>query len=189
VAAVLLAAGLLVAGWHYAGRYIPGTTAQATSGGAPEPTAQPTVTAAPAPKPKPPAPAPAPAGGPTVRDGGLAFTLTGVHCGDTDLGTWPTRKHAVGQFCLLDVRVDNIGDRAGFVFLGSQRLVDSTGKEYPADDWSWVYYAQSRPFTSTLDAGQSVSGTMVFDTPPGLTFTQLVVHDTPLSRGTPLVLP
>jgi hypothetical protein len=192
VTTALLVAGLLTAGWHYAGRYLPGSRAAATStdrAGGGTPAATPTAAPKPKPNPVPTAPAPAPAGGPTVRDGGLAFTLTGMRCGDTDLGSWPTRKHANGQFCLVDVQVENVGDHTGFVFLGSQRLLDATGKEYPADDWSWVYYPQSRTFTSTIDAGTAVSGTMVFDTPPGVHFTQLVLHDTPLSRGTPLALP
>jgi hypothetical protein len=124
----------------------------------------------------------------TARDGGMAFTLTAMHCGDTDVGDWPVRKHAKGQFCLLDVKVTNIGKRTGWVFMGSQRLIDAAGTEYPADDWAWVYYPGSRAFTSTLDPDRTVTGTLVFDTPPDTHFTKLVVHDTPLSAGTALPL-
>lgn len=139
------------------------------------------------------APAKPPAGnghdnGATARDGGMAFTLTGMHCGDTDVGDWPVRRHAKGQFCLLDVKITNIGKHTGWVFMGSQRLVDSAGNEYPADEWAWVYYPGSRAFTSTLDPDRTVTGTLVFDVPPGTRFTKLVVHDTPLSAGTGLSL-
>ena len=36
--------------------------------------------------------------------------------------------------------------------------------------------------------GAPVSGALVFDVPPKTRFTRLVVHDTPLSAGTPLTL-
>jgi hypothetical protein len=121
-----------------------------------------------------------------VRDGGLEFALTAMRCGDTDVGDWPVRKHAKGRFCLVDMRVTNIGGRAGWVFMGSQRLVDTAGKEYPADEWAWVYYPGSQAFTSTIDRDRTVTGTLVFDTPPDARFTKLVVHDTPLSAGTAL---
>ncbi|MDT5038823.1 MAG: hypothetical protein QOE03_4008, partial [Micromonosporaceae bacterium] len=45
--------------------------------------------AAPAPRRSTP---PATAGGATARDGALEFALTGLRCGDTELGTWPVRK-------------------------------------------------------------------------------------------------
>jgi eukaryotic-like serine/threonine-protein kinase len=86
------------------------------------------------------------------------------------------------------VKVTNIGKRTGWVFMGSQRLIDAAGTEYPADDWAWVYYPGSRAFTSTLDPDRTVTGTLVFDTPPDTHFTKLVVHDTPLSAGTALPL-
>ncbi len=174
---------LLIGGWQLASRRgTPGGVQGATAAG---PTGPAEVqTKAPA---KPPADNGHGKDGIT-RDGGLAFTLTAMHCGDTDVGDWPVRKHAKGQFCLLDVKVTNIGKRTGWVFMGSQRLVDDTGKEYPADEWAWVYYPGSRVFTSTLDPDRTVTGTLVFDTPPDTHFTKLVVHDTPLSAGTALPL-
>jgi eukaryotic-like serine/threonine-protein kinase len=180
-AAVL--AFLVIGGMQYANRHrTPSDVQGATAGG---PTAPAEVqTKAPA---KPPAGDGHGNDGAT-RDGGLAFTLTAMHCGDTDVGDWPVRKHAKGRFCLLDMKVTNIGKHTGWVFMGSQRLVDDAGKEYPADEWAWVYYPGSRAFTSTLDPDRTVTGTLVFDTPPDTHFTKLVVHDTPLSAGTALPL-
>jgi hypothetical protein len=178
-------AALLVGGWQYASRRgssggIQGATAAGPTGPAD------VQTKAPA---KPPADKSADKSHDgTAHDGGLAFTLTAMHCGDTDVGDWPVRKHAKGRFCLLDVKVTNIGKRTGWVFMGSQRLVDAAGTEYPADEWAWVYYPGSRAFTSTVDPDRTVTGTLVFDTPPDTHFTKLVVHDTPLSAGTALPL-
>jgi serine/threonine protein kinase len=127
--------------------------------------------------------------GSTVNDGKLAFTLTGVRCGDTDLGDWPVRKHAKGRFCLVDLKVTNTGAHAGRVFMGSQRLVDSAGTQYSADEWAWIYSTAARPFTAAIDPGRDVQGTLVFDTPADTRAARLIVHDSPLSRGTTLPLP
>jgi hypothetical protein len=197
-------AALLGAGWQFAGqhRLLGGPSGGGPSGGdssrgggqasaggvrgataaGPTPPGDVTSTGK-APKPAPPA-----ADGATARDGGLAFTLTGMRCGETDVGDWPVRKHAKGRFCLLDMRVTNIGSHTGWVFMGSQRLVDAGGTEYPADEWAWVYNPRSRAFTSTVDPDRTVNGTLVFDTPPDAHFTKLVVHDSPLSVGTSLPL-
>jgi eukaryotic-like serine/threonine-protein kinase len=172
---------LLIGGWQLAGRRGSSGGVQGATAAGPSAPAE-VQTRAPA---KPPADK---SHDGTARDGGLAFTLTAMHCGDTDVGDWPVRKHAKGRFCLLDVQVTNIGKRTGLVFMGSQRLVDAAGREYPADEWAWVYYPGARAFTSTLDPDRTVSGTLVFDTPPDTHFTKLVVHDTPLSAGTALPL-
>jgi eukaryotic-like serine/threonine-protein kinase len=123
-----------------------------------------------------------------VRDGGFRFAVTGVRCGAGTLGSVPTRKRAKGQFCLVDLRVTNEGKRAGFLFVGSQRLEDTAGTGYTADQWAWVYYDRSRAFTATLDKGATVDGTLVYDVPAGITPARLVVHDTPLSDGAAITL-
>jgi eukaryotic-like serine/threonine-protein kinase len=130
----------------------------------------------------------APAGPPTGRDGDLEFVVTGLHCGATQLGEPPVTKAAQGQFCVLAVRVTDRGRKAGRVWAGSQRLLDAAGKEYRADDWSFVYYADSRPLTADINPGNMVTGSLVFDVPAGVTFTRLVVRDTPLSFGTKITL-
>jgi serine/threonine protein kinase len=171
---------LLIGGWQLAGRRgSPGGVQGATAAGPSAPAEVQT---------KSPAKPPAHTDPSTARDGGLAFTLTAMHCGDTDVGDWPVRKHAKGQFCLLDMKVTNIGKRTGWVFMGSQRLIDAAGNEYPADEWAWVYYPGSRAFTSTLDPDRTANGTLVFDIPPDTHVTKLIVHDTPLSAGTTLPL-
>jgi len=124
----------------------------------------------------------------TAQDGSLAFTVTGFHCGDTELGDWPVVRKAKGRFCLVNLSVRNAGKHSGWVFMGSQRLVDTAGKEYGADDWAWAYYEGSRRFTSTVEPGKTAEGTLVFDVPERTRFTKLIVHDTPLSDGTPVSL-
>ena len=142
-----------------------------------------TPTAAPA------RPGGAPSSGPAgTKDGAFRFAVTGVRCGTTELGTWPTRKQAKGQFCLVDLRVTNEGKHAGLVFVSSQRLEDATGAGYGPDEWAWIYYEGSRAFTSTVDKGATVDGTLVYDVPAGVQPARLIVHDTPLSGGATIAL-
>ncbi len=124
----------------------------------------------------------------TGRDGSLAFTVNGLRCGETELGDWPVVRKAKGRFCLVDLSVTNAGKHTGWVFMGSQRLVDAAGKEYSADDWAWAYYPGSRRFTSTIEPGATAEGTLVFDVPEQVRLTKLIVHDTPLSDGTSVSL-
>jgi eukaryotic-like serine/threonine-protein kinase len=131
---------------------------------------------------------PTPTGPPTARDGDLEFVVTGLRCGATRLGEPPLTKTAQGQFCVLTMRVTDRGRKAGRVWAGSQRLLDAAGKEYKADDWSFVYYADSRPLAADINPGNTVTGSLVFDVPAGATFTRLVVRDAPLSIGTPITL-
>jgi len=42
--------------------------------------------------------------------------------------------------------------------------------------------------TSTVDPGKTVEGTLVFDTPEKTRFGTVIVHDSPLSDGTPITL-
>jgi len=68
-------------------------------------------------------------------------------------------------------------------------LEDADGVAHTADQWAWVYYEPSRPFTSTVDSGATVTGTLVYDVPAGTRPVRLIVHDTPLSDGATITLP
>jgi hypothetical protein len=146
-------------------------------------------TAAPAPAKSTSAPKKAPpAKARTGRDGKLQFNVVDLRCGETELGTWPLTKQAQGQFCLLKLTVTGIGKDAGHVWFGAQKLFDASGREYKADDFSFVYLDDSRPLTADVNPGNVVTGVLVFDAPAGVRFTRLVVHDSPFSRGTSITL-
>jgi hypothetical protein len=201
-----LLTALLVAGWQLTGRYGQSRAGTAApTGAASQPAAPPQpgrggggqATAAdrtPAARPDNRDVTPVPprtytaARADTARAGGLAFTLTGMRCGEPEVGSWPVRRAATGRYCRVDLKVANTGDHAGFVFAGSQELTDAGGQRHTADNWAWVYEAGARAFTAPLEAGDSVTGTLVFDVPADATFTALTLYDTPLSRGTAIAL-
>ncbi|MEV6931765.1 DUF4352 domain-containing protein, partial [Dactylosporangium sp. NPDC051485] len=123
---------------------------------------------------KPPSPTPKPS--PVAVDGKLRFTVAKVDCGTKELGDWPLVRRPKGQFCLVDLKVENTGGSTGRLWIGNQKLRDSGGTEYGPDEWSLVYYDKSRPLASDIAPGQAVQGTVVYDVPAGLTFTGLRVR-------------
>ncbi|UWZ33640.1 protein kinase [Dactylosporangium roseum] len=126
---------------------------------------------------KPPKPSP------VAADGKLRFTVAGLSCGTTELGPWPVTKQAQGQFCLVELKVENIGDGNARVWLGSQHLRDADAREYSPDELSWIYYEKTRPLLSDINPGNSITGTLVFDVPAGVTLAELRVKEHPLSGG------
>ncbi|MDG6105143.1 protein kinase [Dactylosporangium aurantiacum] len=126
---------------------------------------------------------------PVATDGGVRFTVVGFECGAAQVGQWPVVKQAQGQFCLVELKVENLGTGGTRIWQGSQRLRDTEGNEHKPDEWSWLYNEATRPLYGEIKAGKPVVGTLVFDVPKGLSFDVLVVKQQPLSSGTVIRLP
>ena len=154
----------------------------ADSAGSGDPQAGPS-TAAPASK------APSKKPSPVGTDGGVRFTVVDFDCGVAEIGQWPVLRQAQGEFCLVQVKVENLGAGGTRIWQGSQRLRDTEGNDHKPDDWSWLYNEATRPLYGEIKAGKPVTGTLVFDVPKGLKFDVLVVKQQPLSNGTIIHLP
>lgn len=124
--------------------------------------------------------------GQAVRDGKFEFTVTGFSCGQTSVGTNQyLTKQAQGQFCMLNLTIKNTGDQAQSLFSGNQKLLNN-GTQYSADDQATMYAEPSGTSTTwfnDINPGNSVSGTIVFDVPKGVTPTQAELHDSSFSGG------
>jgi eukaryotic-like serine/threonine-protein kinase len=154
----------------------------ANSAGSDDPQAGPT-TAAPASR------APSKKPSPVATDGGLRFTVVDFDCGASQIGRRPLVKEAKGEFCLVQIQVENLGGGGTYIWQGSQRLRDTDGNDHKPDDWSWLYNDATRPLYGEIKVGKPVTGTLVFDVPKGLKFDVLVVKQQPLSDGAIIRLP
>jgi hypothetical protein len=112
-----------------------------------------------------------------VRDGRFEFTVTGVDCSRTTLGT----VRAEGVFCLVSVRVQNISDQPQTLDATSQRAYDAQQNEYTAHPQATL--AESPALFAQLDTGAEVDGRLVFDVPAGTRLTQIELHDSAFSGG------
>ena len=146
------------------------TTAQPTPAPTlPTPAATPSTPAASqAPKsqePEPKASEPEMAGiGDKVRDGDYQFTVTKVRCGVSRVGDSYLNEKAQGQFCLVSMRVKNVGNDPINFSDENQTLVDTKGKNYSPDDEAWIYMDDSDPYAE-INPGNTLKTTVPFDLP------------------------
>jgi len=124
--------------------------------------------------------------GEPARDGKFEFVVKSLECGKPSVGTNQyLTKTAQGQYCLLTVSVKNIGDEKQSLLSSNQKLLDTAGKEYSADDTATMYAAPegSASWYSDINPGNSVEGAIVFDVPKDVTPTVAQLHDSAFSGG------
>lgn len=125
---------------------------------------------------------PAPKGS-AVRDGKFEFTARKVDCGKRRIGSEYLDKRAQGQFCLVHVKVANIGSEPQLFDDSNQKALDASGNEYAADTEAGIYLENSEAFLNEINPGNSVNGILVFDVPKGTKLTAMEFHDSPFSGG------
>jgi hypothetical protein len=164
----------------------------------PQPTSQPATTEAPtlqakATTPaatKPPGTEPAksaPGIGEQARDGKFEFVVSRVRCGVDRIGSQLLNKTAQGQFCLIAVRVRNIGDEQRTFEQSSQYLFDTAGRRYETGD-AGLYLEDSKSFLEEINPGNGVNGTLVYDVPKNFKAAKIELHDSAFSGGVEVAL-
>ena len=124
-----------------------------------------------------------------VRDGKFEFTVSGVQCGVTKVGTDVLNKTAQGQFCEIAVTVKNIGKEAQTFDGSAQKARDAGGTEYSNDAVAETYAnSASQTFLEQINPGNQVKGMLVFDVPTNVKLARLRLHDSPFSNGVDVAL-
>jgi hypothetical protein len=122
--------------------------------------------------------------GQPVRDGKFEFTVQSVKCGVGQVGEEPLTKPAQGQFCLVTVKVKNIGDKPQTLSDSDQKGFGADGKEYQTDTAAGIYAnPNSDVFLTQINPGNEVTGVLVFDIPKDGKLAKLELHDSPFSGG------
>ena len=122
-----------------------------------------------------------------VRDGKFEFRVTSFHCGPRTLGSGAGAIHAQGKFCLLTMRVRDVGQAPQDLDGNAQRLYAVDGSRYQVDGGATVRAGSGMLF-ARINPGNSVSGTLVYDVPQSFRPFQLELHDSAFSRGVRLAL-
>lgn len=127
---------------------------------------------------------PAPPGvGDTVSDGSFEFVVNSVDCGRTSLGGI-VKLEAKGQYCIVDLTVTNSGDESPAFSELWQRAYDANGNEYGTDALAGAVVNQSLgSLWTSIPAGESMTGKIVYDIPADATLAKLELHHNPLSAG------
>jgi hypothetical protein len=127
--------------------------------------------------------------GTAVRDGKFEFTVNGVDCSQTELGTAPMSTTAQGVFCIVSLHVSNIGNEAQYFDASSQKGLDAQGREFSANSGAAIYLGDAgNSFLEQLNPGSAVDGQLVYDVPAGTQLTEIELHDSPFSGGVKVAL-
>lgn len=127
--------------------------------------------------------------GQSVRDGKFEFTVTKLTCGVPAVGGEYGAK-ADGQFCLVSMKVENIGDKAQLLDASSQYGYDAADRKLSADSAAGIYANQDGggAFLNEINPGNSASAVIVFDIPKTAKLMRLELHDSPFSGGVKVAL-
>jgi hypothetical protein len=132
-------------------------------------------------------PGPARLGDP-VRDGQFEFVVRAVDCGSRSVGEGFGEHTALGQFCLVSFRVENTGTEGRTVGGGQQYLFDRDGSRHDPDLAATMANGGGRLWSTHLNPGQRLAGTLVYDVPQGAVPARIELHDAPFSGGASVAL-
>ncbi len=121
-----------------------------------------------------------------ANDGKFQFTVTSIKCGQPSVSSPDgyITKTAQGQYCILSVTANNIGDQSQTLDSTSQYLYDSSNKKYSSDSEATIDVSPTdNTFFNAINPGNTVSGTIVFDIPKSVTPITVELHDSALSGG------
>lgn len=119
-----------------------------------------------------------------VRDGKFEFTVSSIKCGVKSVGDSMLGQKAQGQYCLVKLTVENIGDEAQSLFAGNQYLFDANGKKFSADSTASIYAGEdAQTIYKEINPGNSVTGVVYYDVPKTAKPTKLELHDSAFSGG------
>jgi Domain of unknown function (DUF4352) len=123
--------------------------------------------------------------GTPVRDGKFEFTVTKVRCGVPSVGPEGLEQAAQGQFCLVSLKVTNIGDKPQTLDASSQYGYDGQNRKLNADGAAGILAnpAGGGAFLNDINPGNSANAVVVFDIPKNGKLTKLELHDSPFSGG------
>ncbi|RKR89660.1 uncharacterized protein DUF4352 [Micromonospora pisi] len=118
------------------------------------------------------------------RDGDLEFLVSGVRCGVDQVGDRLVNQAAVGQFCLVELAVRNIGKNPAFFTDALQRAYGPDGALFNADsEASLLANADQQAFLNEINPGILVTGALVYDIPVRARIVRLRLYHVPSSPG------
>lgn len=126
--------------------------------------------------------------GDPVRDGKFEFTVTKVEPGVKEIGDEFLSQGAQGQFVLVHLTVENIGDESQYFDGNNVTAYDAKNREFAADTEAAIYLDDANSFLNEINPGNSVQSVVVFDVPTDVKLSQLELHDSAFSGGVEVAL-
>ena len=125
-----------------------------------------------------------------VRDGKFEFAVKTVQPGLIEVGDNPyLAKKAQGQFVIVTLSVQNIGDRAQGFSPSDQKLIDSQGRSFDSDSAAQIALGGSDiPVWDNINPGNTVDVKIVYDMPRDAVPASITLHDSMFSGGATVTL-
>jgi hypothetical protein len=119
-----------------------------------------------------------------ARDGDLEFRVHQVECGYDSVGDPFVNQHALGQFCVAELTVRNLGSAPAPFRDGLQRAYGPGGEAYGADSTASMLANADQPGAlDEIGPGTDRAGAVVYDIPRDSRIVRLRLHATAGSRG------
>jgi len=103
--------------------------------------------------------------GDKVTDHSYEFTVTKISCGVRRVGDQYMGEKAQGQFCLVTMRIKNVGKDPITFSDQNQALVDTKGRTYSPDDEAWAYVDDADNIWGEINPGNTLKTVVPFDVP------------------------
>lgn len=121
--------------------------------------------------------------GEQVEDGEFAFTVNKLEDGVTEVGGDMLVEEAQGEFLIINLTVENIGDKAQTFFDTNQKLIDTEDKQYDADSEAGLYIEDNDALFEEINPGNKIDVKIVFDLPKDAKPSNLELHESAISGG------
>jgi len=122
--------------------------------------------------------------GDPVRDGKFEFVVQKVKCGVSRVGNNLLGERAQGQFCLVTLKVKNIGKEPQAFTDGAQKAYAADGTEYSTNSSASIYANdEDSTLFNEINPGNGITGVIVFDIPKDAKLDRLELHDSHFSGG------
>ncbi|MDV3125302.1 DUF4352 domain-containing protein [Mycobacterium sp. 21AC1] len=120
-----------------------------------------------------------------VRDGKFEFVVTSVQPGLAEVGDNPfLNQKAQGQFVIVTLSVENIGDQAQGFSPSNQKLFDAQGRSFESDAGAQIALGDSDiPVWDDINPGNAVDVSLVYDMPVAAVPASIELHDSMFSGG------
>ncbi|AKS36816.1 DUF4352 domain-containing protein [Mycolicibacterium goodii] len=120
-----------------------------------------------------------------VRDGKFEFVVRSVQPGLSEVGDNPfLNQKAQGQFVIVTLSVQNIGDRAQGFSPSNQKLVDTDGRSFETDTSAQIALDNNDiAVWDNINPGNTVDVSLVYDMPAGAAPASIELHDSMFSGG------
>jgi hypothetical protein len=125
-----------------------------------------------------------------VRDGKFEFVVKAVEPGLSEVGDNPyLAKKAQGQFVVVTLSVQNIGDKAQGFSPSDQKLVDTQGRSFDSDAAAQIALGGSDiPVWDNINPGNTVDVKVIYDMPRDAIPASIALHDSMFSGGAKVTL-